>query len=137
MASVGSSFIPPQLATLCCFKAGFNLLELPLFCRFQDGLLGSLFVGDRLRRAEDYLTHFKDKTAGRGEDFQENGKIIVEVHAGSDCDFARNCCNKQRELRTLEFAVSHPFARKNAKGWGTALDLHQTARDLEALQGCA
>jgi hypothetical protein len=30
----------------------------------------------------------------------------------------------------LKFAVSHPFARTKAKGWGTVLVQNQTAKDL-------
>ena len=33
-----------------------------------------------------------------------------------------------RRLRASEFVVSHPFARKKAKGWGTDLVRDQRAR---------
>ena len=37
-------------------------------------------------------------------------------------------------FRTLGFAVSHPFAKKNAKGWGTEMVHKQAVRDLVELK---
>ena len=40
------------------------------------------------------------------------------------------CRSLTASFRTLGLVVSHPFARKKAKGWGTELVQKHTVRDL-------